>query len=44
MPSLYEPRNFNNSLGNGAQLNLIPSKDQYLAIAAAKIDPRGAEL
>ena len=27
-----------------AQLGRIPSKDQYLAIAAAKIDPRGAEL
>jgi aconitate hydratase 2/2-methylisocitrate dehydratase len=51
-------RNFNNRLGNGAQVFLgsaelaavcaqlgrIPSKDQYLAIAAAKIDPRGAEL
>ena len=51
-------RNFNNRLGNGAQVYLgsaelaavcaqlgrIPSKDQYLAIAAAKIDPRGAEL
>ena len=51
-------RNFNNRLGNGAQVYLgsaelaavcaqlgrIPTKDQYLAIAAAKIDPRGAEL
>ena len=51
-------RNFNNRLGNGAQVYLgsaelaavcaqlgrIPSEDQYLAIAAAKIDPRGAEL
>ena len=51
-------RNFNNRLGNGAQVYLgsaelaavcaqlgrIPSKEQYLAIAAAKIDPRGAEL
>jgi len=27
-----------------AQLGRIPTKDQYLAIAAAKIDPRGAEL
>ncbi len=51
-------RNFNNRLGNGAQVYLgsaelaavcaqlgrIPSKDEYLAIAAAKIDPYGAEL
>jgi aconitate hydratase 2/2-methylisocitrate dehydratase len=51
-------RNFNNRLGNGAQVYLgsaelaavcaqlgrIPTKDQYLAIAAAKIDPKGAEL
>jgi aconitate hydratase 2/2-methylisocitrate dehydratase len=51
-------RNFNNRLGNGAQVYLgsaelaavcaqlgrIPSKDDYLAIAAAKIDPYGAEL
>ncbi|MGA0252465.1 MAG: bifunctional aconitate hydratase 2/2-methylisocitrate dehydratase [Vulcanococcus sp.] len=51
-------RNFNNRLGNGAQVYLgsaelaavcaqlgrIPSKEQYLAIAAAKIDPKGAEL
>ncbi|MFM7085743.1 MAG: bifunctional aconitate hydratase 2/2-methylisocitrate dehydratase [Cyanobium sp.] len=51
-------RNFNNRLGNGAQVYLgsaelaavcaqlgrIPSKEQYLAIAAAKIDPNGAEL
>jgi len=51
-------RNFNNRLGNGAQVYLgsaelaavcaqlgrIPTKEQYLAIAAAKIDPRGAEL
>ena len=27
-----------------AQLGRIPTKEQYLAIAAAKIDPRGAEL
>ncbi|MFZ9215866.1 MAG: bifunctional aconitate hydratase 2/2-methylisocitrate dehydratase [Vulcanococcus sp.] len=51
-------RNFNNRLGNGAQVYLgsaelaavcaqlgrIPSKEDYLAIAAAKIDPNGAEL
>jgi aconitate hydratase 2/2-methylisocitrate dehydratase len=51
-------RNFNNRLGNGAQVYLgsaelaavcaqlgrIPSKQDYLAIAAAKIDPYGAEL
>jgi aconitate hydratase 2/2-methylisocitrate dehydratase len=51
-------RNFNNRLGNGAQVYLgsaelaavcaqlgrIPSKEDYLAIAAAKIDPYGAEL
>ena len=51
-------RNFNNRLGNGAQVYLgsaelaavcaqlgrIPTKEQYLAIAAAKIDPRGDEL
>ena len=51
-------RNFNNRLGNGAQVYLgsaelaavcaqlgrIPSKDEYLAIAAEKIDPFGAEL
>jgi aconitate hydratase 2/2-methylisocitrate dehydratase len=51
-------RNFNNRLGNGAQVYLgsaelaavcaqlgrIPTREQYLAIAAAKIDPRGAEL
>jgi len=51
-------RNFNNRLGNGAQVYLgsaelaavcaqlgrIPSKDEYLAIAAEKIDPYGAEL
>ncbi|MFN7678303.1 MAG: bifunctional aconitate hydratase 2/2-methylisocitrate dehydratase, partial [Cyanobacteriota bacterium] len=51
-------RNFNNRLGNGAQVYLgsaelaavcaqlgrIPSKEEYLAIAAAKIDPYGAEL
>jgi aconitate hydratase 2/2-methylisocitrate dehydratase len=51
-------RNFNNRLGNGAQVYLgsaelaavcaqlgrIPSKEDYLAIAAAKIDPFGAEL
>ena len=51
-------RNFNNRLGNGAQVYLgsaelaavcaqlgrIPSKEEYLAIAAAKIDPKGAEL
>jgi aconitate hydratase 2/2-methylisocitrate dehydratase len=51
-------RNFNNRLGNGAQVYLgsaelaavcaqlgrIPSKEEYLAIAAAKIDPNGAEL
>jgi aconitate hydratase 2/2-methylisocitrate dehydratase len=51
-------RNFNNRLGNGAQVYLgsaelaavcaqlgrIPSKEDYLAIAAEKIDPYGAEL
>jgi aconitate hydratase 2/2-methylisocitrate dehydratase len=51
-------RNFNNRLGNGAQVYLgsaelaavcaqlgrIPSKDEYLAIAAEKIDPFGDEL
>jgi len=51
-------RNFNNRLGNGAQVYLgsaelaavcaqlgcIPSKEEYLAIAAEKIDPYGAEL
>ncbi len=51
-------RNFNNRLGNGAQVYLgsaelaavcaqlgrIPSKNEYLAIAAEKIDPYGAEL
>jgi aconitate hydratase 2/2-methylisocitrate dehydratase len=51
-------RNFNNRLGNGAQVYLgsaelaavcaqlgrIPTKDEYLAIAAEKIDPYGEEL
>ncbi|MCS5693991.1 bifunctional aconitate hydratase 2/2-methylisocitrate dehydratase [Cyanobium sp. FGCU-6] len=51
-------RNFNNRLGNGAQVYLgsaelaavcaqlgrIPSKDDYLAIAAERIDPYGDEL
>jgi aconitate hydratase 2/2-methylisocitrate dehydratase len=51
-------RNFNNRLGNGAQVYLgsaelaavcaqlgrIPSKEEYLAIAAEKIDPFGEEL
>ena len=51
-------RNFNNRLGNGAQVYLgsaelaavcaqlgrIPSKEAYLAIAAERIDPYGAEL
>jgi aconitate hydratase 2/2-methylisocitrate dehydratase len=51
-------RNFNNRLGNGAQVYLgsaelaavcaqlgrIPSKDDYLAIAAETIDPYGSEL
>jgi aconitate hydratase 2/2-methylisocitrate dehydratase len=51
-------RNFNNRLGNGAQVYLgsaelaavcaqlgrIPSKEEYLTIAAEKIDPFGAEL
>jgi aconitate hydratase 2/2-methylisocitrate dehydratase len=51
-------RNFNNRLGNGAQVYLgsaelaavcaqlgrIPSKDDYLAIAAARIDPFGEQL
>jgi len=51
-------RNFNNRLGNGAQVYLgsaelaavcaqlgrIPNKEEYLAIAAEKIDPYGAEL
>jgi len=27
-----------------AQLGRIPTKEHYLAIAAAKIDPKGAEL
>ena len=51
-------RNFNNRLGNGAQVYLgsaelaavcaqlgrIPTKEEYLAIAAEKIDPIGDEL
>jgi len=51
-------RNFNNRLGNGAQVYLgsaelaavcaqlgrIPTKTEYLAIAAEKIDPYGEEL
>ena len=51
-------RNFNNRLGNGAQVYLgsaelaavcaqlgrIPSKEEYLTIAAAKIDPLADEL
>ncbi|MBD2424140.1 bifunctional aconitate hydratase 2/2-methylisocitrate dehydratase [Cyanobium sp. FACHB-13342] len=51
-------RNFNNRLGNGAQVYLgsaelaavcaqlgrIPTKTEYLAIAAEKIDPYGDEL
>jgi aconitate hydratase 2/2-methylisocitrate dehydratase len=51
-------RNFNNRLGNEAQVYLgsaelaavcaqlgrIPSKEEYLAIAAAKIDPLADEL
>jgi aconitate hydratase 2/2-methylisocitrate dehydratase len=51
-------RNFNNRLGNGAQVYLgsaelaavcaqlgrIPSKEEYLAIAAEKIDPYGENL
>jgi aconitate hydratase 2/2-methylisocitrate dehydratase len=51
-------RNFNNRLGNGAQVYLgsaelaavcaqlgrIPSKEEYLAIAAERIDPYGSEL
>ncbi len=51
-------RNFNNRLGNGAQVYLgsaelaavcaqlgrIPSTVEYLAIAAERIDPFGAEL
>ncbi|CAK6686658.1 bifunctional aconitate hydratase 2/2-methylisocitrate dehydratase [Synechococcus sp. CBW1107] len=51
-------RNFNNRLGNGAQVYLgsaelaavcaqlgrIPTKEDYLAIAAEKIDPYGATL
>ena len=51
-------RNFNNRLGNGAQVYLgsaelaavcaqlgrIPSRVEYLKIAAEKIDPNGAEL
>jgi aconitate hydratase 2/2-methylisocitrate dehydratase len=51
-------RNFNNRLGNGAQVYLgsaelaavcaqlgrIPSKEEYLAIAAAKINPLADEL
>jgi aconitate hydratase 2/2-methylisocitrate dehydratase len=51
-------RNFNNRLGNGAQVYLgsaelaavcaqlgrIPSRQEYLQIAAERIDPFGAEL
>ena len=51
-------RNFNNRLGNGAQVYLgsaelaavcaqlgrIPSPEEYLAIAAARIDPLADEL
>jgi aconitate hydratase 2/2-methylisocitrate dehydratase len=51
-------RNFNNRLGNGAQVYLgsaelaavcaqlgrIPSKEEYLAIAAERLDPFGHEL
>ncbi|MDA0717278.1 MAG: bifunctional aconitate hydratase 2/2-methylisocitrate dehydratase [Cyanobacteria bacterium] len=51
-------RNFNNRLGNGAQVYLgsaelaavcaqlgrIPSRHEYLKVAAEKIDPYGAEL
>jgi aconitate hydratase 2/2-methylisocitrate dehydratase len=51
-------RNFNNRLGNGAQVYLgsaelaavcaqlghIPTKEEYLQVAAEKIDPYGAEL
>jgi aconitate hydratase 2/2-methylisocitrate dehydratase len=51
-------RNFNNRLGNGAQVYLgsaelaavcaqlgrIPSRNEYLKVAAEKIDPFGAEL
>jgi aconitate hydratase 2/2-methylisocitrate dehydratase len=51
-------RNFNNRLGNGAQVYLgsaelaavcaqlgrIPSKEEYLQVAAEKIDPYGEEL
>ena len=51
-------RNFNNRLGNGAQVYLgsaelaavcaqlgrIPSRNEYLKVAAEKIDPNGAEL
>ncbi|MDA0216360.1 MAG: bifunctional aconitate hydratase 2/2-methylisocitrate dehydratase [Cyanobacteria bacterium] len=51
-------RNFNNRLGNGAQVYLgsaelaavcaqlgrIPSRNEYLKVAAEKIDPYGAEL
>ena len=51
-------RNFNNRLGNGAQVYLgsaelaavcaqlgrIPSREEYLAVAAERIDPNSAEL
>ena len=51
-------RNFNNRLGNGAQVYLgsaelaavcaqlgrIPSRNEYLRVAAERIDPNGAEL
>jgi aconitate hydratase 2/2-methylisocitrate dehydratase len=51
-------RNFNNRLGNGAQVYLgsaelaavcallgrIPSREEYLAVAAERIDPRAEEL
>jgi aconitate hydratase 2/2-methylisocitrate dehydratase len=51
-------RNFNNRLGNGAQVYLgsaelaavcaqlgrIPSKEEYLQVAAARIDPLAEEI
>ena len=51
-------RNFNNRLGNGAQVYLggaelaavcaqlgrIPTREEYLQVAAEKIDPYGEEL
>ena len=36
--------NFNNHPGNRAQLGRIPSRNEYLKVAAEKIDPYGSEL